>query len=76
MTEAGIALGGVVSEALPSAVFRVDLDNRQPAILATTAGKMRRFRIRVVASDHVTVWPVRFDARANHVPSHRVAEGT
>ena len=54
MTEAGIELDGVVSEVLPSAMFRVDLDNGH-RILATIAGKMRRFRIRVLAEDRVTV---------------------
>jgi len=52
--EAGIELDGVVAEVLPSAMFRVDLDNGH-RILATTAGKMRRFRIRVLAGDRVTV---------------------
>ena len=54
MKEAGIDLDGVVSEVLPSAMFRVDLDNGHK-VLATTAGKMRRFRIRVLAGDRVTV---------------------
>ena len=54
MKEAGIELDGIVSEVLPSAMFRVDLDNGHK-VLATTAGKMRRFRIRVLAGDRVTV---------------------
>ena len=54
MKEAGIELDGVVSEVLPSAMFRVDLDNGH-TVLATTAGKMRKFRIRVLAGDRVTV---------------------
>jgi translation initiation factor IF-1 len=35
-------------------MFRVDLDNGHK-VLATTAGKMRKFRIRVLAGDRVTV---------------------
>ena len=54
MKEAGVELDGVGSEVLPSAMFRVDLDNAHK-VLATTAGKMRRFRIRVLAGDRVTV---------------------
>jgi translation initiation factor IF-1 len=54
MKEEGIELDGVVAEVLPSAMFRVDLDNGH-RVLATTAGKMRRFRIRVLAGDRVTV---------------------
>jgi translation initiation factor IF-1 len=52
--EAAIELDGVVAEVLPSAMFRVDLDNGH-RILATAAGKMRKFRIRVLAGDRVTV---------------------
>jgi translation initiation factor IF-1 len=54
MKEAGIELDGIVAEVLPSAMFRVDLDNGHK-VLATTAGKMRKFRIRVLAGDRVTV---------------------
>jgi translation initiation factor IF-1 len=54
MKEPAIELDGVVSEVLPSAMFRVVLDNGH-RILATIAGKMRRFRIRVLAEDRVTV---------------------
>lgn len=35
-------------------MFRVDLVNGQK-LLATTAGRMRRFRIRILAGDRVTV---------------------
>jgi len=52
--EAGIELDGVVAEVLPSAMFRVELDNGHK-VLATAAGKMRQFRIRVLAGDRVTV---------------------
>lgn len=54
MKEAAIEMEGVVSEVLPSAMFRVDLDNGH-RLLATTAGKMRKFRIRILAGDRVTV---------------------
>jgi translation initiation factor IF-1 len=54
MKEASIAIDGVVTEVLPSAMFRVDLENGHK-LLATTAGKMRKFRIRILAGDRVTV---------------------
>ncbi|HEX5076994.1 MAG TPA: translation initiation factor IF-1 [Gemmatimonadaceae bacterium] len=54
MKEEGIELDGVVSEVLPSAMFRVDLGNGHK-VLATTAGKMRKFKIRVLVGDRVTV---------------------
>ena len=54
MKEAAIEIEGVVFEVLPSAMFRVDLDNGH-RLLATAAGKMRKFRIRILAGDRVTV---------------------
>ncbi|MEI6739760.1 MAG: translation initiation factor IF-1 [Gemmatimonadaceae bacterium] len=45
---------GVVSDVLPSAMFRVTLENGHE-LLATVAGKMRKFRIRILAGDRVTV---------------------
>ncbi len=44
---------GVVLEALPNALFRVSLDESNKVILAYLAGKMRKFRIRVLVGDKV-----------------------
>ena len=52
--EALIELEGEVTEALPNAFFRVQLDNGH-SVLATLAGKMRRRRIRVNPGDRVTL---------------------
>jgi translation initiation factor IF-1 len=54
MKQEAIELEGTVSDVLPSAMFRVDLQNGHQ-LLATTAGKMRKFRIRILAGDRVTV---------------------
>ena len=54
MKEDAIEFEGVVSDVLPSAMFRVDLENGH-SLLATMAGKMRKFRIRILAGDKVTV---------------------
>lgn len=54
MKQGAIELQGTVTDVLPSAMFRVDLENGH-RLLATTAGKMRRFRIRILAGDWVTV---------------------
>ena len=54
MKEQAIEIEGVVSEVLPSATFRVTLTNGHN-MLATAAGKMRKFRIRILAGDRVTV---------------------
>ena len=54
MKQDSIEMEGVVAEVLPSAMFRVDLANGH-RLLATTAGKMRKFRIRIIEGDRVTV---------------------
>lgn len=54
MKQESIEVEGVVSDVLPSAMFRVELPNGHQ-LLATTAGKMRKFRIRILAGDRVTV---------------------
>lgn len=54
MKQEAIELEGVVTDVLPSAMFRVDLENGHK-LLATTAGKMRKFRIRILAGDRVTI---------------------
>jgi len=46
---------GTIEEALPNAMFRVSLDESDEVILAYLAGKMRRFRIRVLVGDKVAI---------------------
>ena len=51
---------GTVSEVLPNATFRVKLENDHE-IIAHTAGRMRKNRIRVLAGDKVTVEMTPYD---------------
>ena len=51
---------GKVTELLPNAMFRVKLENEHE-ILAHTAGKMRKHRIRVLAGDRVNVEMTPYD---------------
>lgn len=44
---------GIVDEALPNALFRVILDDTKESKIAYLAGKMRKFRIRVLVGDKV-----------------------
>jgi len=44
---------GIVVEALPNTLFRVELDTTKEVILAYLAGKMRMNRIRVLIGDKV-----------------------
>lgn len=55
-----VELTGVVRELLPSATFRVVLDNGH-TILATLSGKMRQNKIRVLAGDTVQVEVTTYD---------------
>jgi translation initiation factor IF-1 len=49
-----ISLDAEVTEALPDARFKVKLENGQE-ILAYVSGKMRKFFIRILPGDRVTV---------------------
>jgi len=49
-----IELEGLVTELLPDARFRVQLDNGH-LLVAYTAGRMRKSRIKTLAGDRVTV---------------------
>ena len=44
---------GIVVEALPDTMFRVKLDDDSPVLLGYLAGRMRRFRIKVLVGDRV-----------------------
>ncbi len=46
---------GVVTEALPNTHFKVIIDESGEELLTYLAGKMRKFRIRVLVGDKVTV---------------------
>ena len=48
---------GTVEEALPNALFRVLIDGEEKPIIAYLAGKMRKFKIRVLVGDRVAVVP-------------------
>jgi len=69
MTSEGFALAkeellefdGEVIELLPNATFRVKLDGNDHEIIAHTAGRMRKNRIRVLAGDKVTVEMTPYD---------------
>jgi translation initiation factor IF-1 len=52
--EEAIEVEGKVIEPLPNAMFRVELDNGH-IVLAHISGKMRKFYIRILPGDRVTV---------------------
>ena len=51
---------GKVTDLLPNAMFKVDLENGHE-VLAHTAGRMRKNRIRVLAGDEVLVQVTPYD---------------
>ncbi len=46
---------GMVTEALPNALFRIKLQNQEQEMLAYLSGKMRLNRIKVIIGDSVEV---------------------
>ena len=52
--EDALEVDGTVQEALPNAMFRVELENGH-AVLAHISGKMRKFYIRILPGDKVKV---------------------
>ena len=53
-SEEAIEVEGIVREALPNTMFRVELQNKH-IILAHLSGKMRKHYIRIVPGDSVKV---------------------
>lgn len=57
---------GTVVEALPNTMFRVDLEDGRK-ILATIAGKMRRYYIRILPGDKVKVQMTPYDEERGRI---------
>ena len=50
----GVTVEGTVVEALPNAMFRVELENKHQ-VLAHVSGKMRKNFIRILTGDRVLI---------------------
>jgi len=50
-----LKLMGTVTESLPNAMFRVMLDGQEETMIAYLAGKMKRYKIKVLIGDKVEV---------------------
>ncbi len=57
---------GVVKKALPNTLFRVELEDGR-MILAHLSGKMRRYRIRVLPGDEVSVVTTPYDKEKGRI---------
>lgn len=73
MAKDEITVVGTVLEALPNAMFRIELD-QQHQILAVLAGRMRMANIRIVAGDKVRVALSPYDLTRGRIV-WRVREG-
>ena len=69
-----IEADGVVTEVLPSTMFRVRLDNGHE-VLAHSSGRMRRNRIRILAGDRVTVELTPYDLTKGRINFRHKDEG-
>ena len=63
-----IVVNGVVTQALPNAMFRVDLDNGYN-ILCVISGKMRRNFIKVLEGDKVRIEMTPYDLTRGRIIS-------
>ncbi len=61
-----ILLEGTVEEALPNAMFRVELENGHE-VLAHISGKMRQHYIRILPGDKVQVELTPYDLRRGRI---------
>jgi translation initiation factor IF-1 len=70
-----IEMNGVVEEALPNAMFRVELDNGHK-ILAYLGGKMRQHYIKILPQDKVIIELSPYDlSRGRVVYRHKDPDG-
>ena len=71
-----IEVEGLVTEVLPDQNFRVKLQNDH-VVLAYAAGKMSKFRIRVLVGDLVTLELSPYDMNRGRITyRHKVGEST
>jgi len=66
VAEEKIEMDGEVLEALGGGMFRVTLDNGH-SLIAYTAGRMRRYRIRMAPGDRVSVQVSTYDVTRGRI---------
>jgi translation initiation factor IF-1 len=69
-----IEFDGVVTELLPEGRYRVTLDNVH-VVLAYTAGRMKRNKIRTLVGDRVTVEMTPYDLTKGRITFRHKTEG-
>ena len=68
-----VEVSGIVTEALPNTMFRVEIDSDQDGkfagrtLLCTLSGKMRMYRIRVMPGDKVKLEVTPYDLNRGRI---------
>ena len=70
-----IEFEGVVKEVLPNTIFRIALENGH-MITAHASGKIRKYRIRIITGDRVTIEMSPYDLDKGRVVFRHKAENT
>lgn len=70
-----IEFEGVVKEVLPNTIFRITLENGH-TITAHASGKIRKYRIRIIAGDRVTIEMSPYDLTKGRVIFRHKEENT
>ena len=69
-----IEMDGIVTEALPNAFFRVELENGFN-VMAHISGKIRKNKIRVLTGDKVTVELTPYDLTKGRITFRHISGG-
>jgi translation initiation factor IF-1 len=69
-----LEMNGVVAEALPDGRYRVQLDNGHN-LIAYSAGKMRKHRIRIIAGDKVSLEISPYDLTKGRITFRHIEAG-
>jgi translation initiation factor IF-1 len=69
-----VEMDGVVTEVLPDARFRVQLDGGHE-VMAYSSGRMKKNRIRILAGDRVTVEMTPYDLTKARINFRHKTEG-
>ncbi len=71
MKEDTINMEGYVEEVLPSAMFRVKIDNLDTVVLAHLSGRMRKNNIKVLLGDRVEMEFTPYDLARGRIVRRR-----
>ena len=71
MKEDTINMEGYVEEVLPSAMFRVKIDNLNTVVLAHLSGRMRKNNIKVLLGDRVEMEFTPYDLARGRIVRRR-----